>query len=54
MQIIVIVPGAHPRVSGENSLIMSGPGVDWGSSPRERGKPNQLALNKPFVGLIPA
>ena len=39
MQIIVIVPGAHPRVSGENLLVDQANGVAQGSSPRERGKP---------------
>ena len=45
---------AHPRVSGENQLKLRGWFVALGSSPRERGKPVQAALDAHGQGLIPA
>ena len=45
---------AHPRVCGENRALGRGPWDAAGSSPRVRGKPTPMKINKPLFGLIPA
>ena len=45
---------AHPRVSGENSLIDAKAAALGGSSPRERGKLSAWNGIKSAIGLIPA
>ena len=47
-------PGAHPRVCGENLMLLNGVVIGSGSSPRVRGKrPRELVDFSPR-GLIPA
>ena len=45
---------AHPRVGGENAPIVSVLPFSQGSSPRGRGKPQQLVSNGQLGRLIPA
>ena len=45
---------AHPRVCGENILVFVGGVFEWGSSPRVRGKPQQVLDIAGSQGLIPA
>ena len=45
---------AHPRVGGENYATRRNPANPTGSSPRGRGKPGGLELQKRQAGLIPA
>ena len=45
---------AHPRVCGENILIVIVPSHTVGSSPRVRGKPHERRRKRPNRGLIPA
>ena len=45
---------AHPRVSGENSIVWGEKGSLKGSSPRERGKLSSKGLFQQALGLIPA
>ena len=45
---------AHPRVSGENTLIITMPSYALGSSPRERGKLDLTHPDNITWGLIPA
>ena len=45
---------AHPRVSGENPMLLAENAHGTGSSPRERGKLNSLATGQNRVRLIPA
>ena len=45
---------AHPRVSGENDVPLAREEMTRGSSPRERGKLDQLAGKTNNLRLIPA
>ena len=45
---------AHPRACGENLRMRGLPFVDWGSSPRMRGKPHKRGLCHLGCRLIPA
>ena len=45
---------AHPRVCGENGDCPAAAVVAAGSSPRVRGKPGHMRINKKTLGLIPA
>ena len=47
-------PSAHPRVCGENSTKPDGVYLTWGSSPRVRGKREDLRRQHVRVRLIPA
>ena len=42
--VVNVLVWAHPRVSGENYGEKLYPGGFWGSSPRERGKPDASSL----------
>ena len=47
-------PSAHPRAGGENSSSVNGKFARQGSSPRGRGKHNEVADRLAASGLIPA
>ena len=46
--------GAHPRVGGENGGVVDDFGLEYGSSPRGRGKPLFAEAAYTGAGLIPA
>ena len=45
---------AHPRVCGENPECPRKPWMNWGSSPRVRGKLPVIGVRDLLTGLIPA
>ena len=45
---------AHPRVCGENEIVLSLSAKGAGSSPRVRGKPQAVSRGLRAKGLIPA
>ena len=45
---------AHPRVCGENRRGAGSECVEWGSSPRVRGKPRLFGIPSTLMRLIPA
>ena len=51
---VEIWESAHPRVGGENLKAPPRPDSIFGSSPRGRGKPGELARRVGDAGLIPA
>ena len=54
VSLVVRLKRAHPRVSGENQLVIYPLRACEGSSPRERGKPHNEGVSVSRAGLIPA
>ena len=54
MVTLVLLPWAHPRVSGENAFTDTVHTLMRGSSPRERGKRAAIAAAIAATRLIPA
>ena len=52
--LVALTAAAHPRVSGENDFFVVLLTDNWGSSPRERGKPVGDLPGEGMRGLIPA
>ena len=48
------LPGAHPRMRGENARERAGDNRGWGSSPHARGKRSRLRGRRHLGRLIPA